>query len=123
MFRFCYQAKLHHSCIKSKSYLLVVIIIILWDKNIMLLKQRSKVLANQRPDIEKGDHNGEHTEKAEGHLQRVKVVAVSVRAHSSRTTEGLALSGAFPPVDLRSMQLDFKVLGKVQSKKKNHKKR
>ena len=29
------------------------------------------------------------------------MVAVSSSAHSSKTTEGLSLSGAFPPVDLR----------------------
>ena len=36
-----------------------------------------------------------------------------------KTTEGLSLSGAFPPVDLRFIikQLDFKVLGKIRSKK------
>ena len=74
----------------------------------MLLKQSSKVLANERPDIEKGDHNGEHTEKAEGHLQRVRVVAVSSRAHSGGTTGGPALRGT--PVDPRPVISNYLIL-------------
>ena len=48
------------------------------------------------------------------------MVAVSARAHSSRTTEGLALSGAFPPVDLRSIisNLILKSLEKFRARKK-----
>lgn len=37
----------------------------------MLLKQSSKVLANECANIEKGDHNGEHTEKTKGHFHRL----------------------------------------------------
>lgn len=55
-------------CKRGKSYLLIIIVIVLWDKNVMLLKQSSKVLANECPNIEKGDHNGEHTEKTKGHF-------------------------------------------------------
>lgn len=85
----------------------------------MLLKKSSEVLANERPDIEKGDHNGEHTEKAEGHLQRGRVVAVSSRAHPVGPQKAWPLRGT--PVEPRPIitQLrDFKDLGKIQSKKK-----
>lgn len=64
---FLVQLGLPHSLLHN---LLVVVVIVLWDKNVMLLKESSKVLANERPDIEKGDHDGEHTEKAKGHFHR-----------------------------------------------------
>lgn len=84
----------------------------------MLLKQSGEVLANEGPDIEKGDHNGEHTEKAEGHLRRGRAVAVSSRAHSG-TAEGLAPQGHSCGTQTHNTQLlDFKDLGKIQSKKK-----
>lgn len=103
---------------RSKSHLLVIVIIILWNKDVMFFKESSKVLADERPDVEKGDHDGEHAEEAEGHLQRVRGVAVSGRAHSGRATEGLALSGAFPPVDLRPTvsNLILKSLEKLKGK-------
>lgn len=53
----------------SRPYLLVVVVVVLWDKNVVLLQQSGKVLANERPDVEKGDHDGEHAEEAEGHLR------------------------------------------------------
>lgn len=37
----------------------------------MFLKQSSEVLADECPDIEKGDHNGEHSEKTKGHFHRL----------------------------------------------------
>ena len=46
---------------------IIVVVVILWDKNVMFLKQSSEVLADECPDIEKGDHNGEHSEKTKGH--------------------------------------------------------
>lgn len=52
--------------------LLVIIIIILWDKNVVLLKQSREVLADERPDVEKGDHDGEDAEQAEGHFHRLR---------------------------------------------------
>lgn len=125
----CQQAKPHHSsdaptsCSwsvqgNSQSYLLVIIIIVLWDKNVMLLKQSSEVLANERPNIEKGDHNGEHAEKAEGHLQRGRAVAVSSGARQGRTAEGLAASGSLPPVDPRPVisNLILKSSGKFRAR-------
>lgn len=78
----------------------------------MFLEESSKVLADERPDIEKGDHNGEHTEEAEGHLQRVRVVAMSSRAHSGGTTEGLAFGGT--PVDPRPTICDYSILKSLE---------
>lgn len=73
---------------KGKDYLLIVVVIILWDKNVMFLKQSSEVLADECPDIEKGDHNGEHSEKTKGHLQREEWV------HSGRP-----VAAPKPPMD------------------------
>ena len=72
---------------KGKDYLLIVVVI-LWDKNVMFLKQSSEVLADECPDIEKGDHNGEHSEKTKGHLQREEWV------HSGRP-----VAAPKPPMD------------------------
>lgn len=60
----------------------------------MLLKQSSKILANKRPNIKKGDHNGEHAEKTKGHLQ-VKGVTVSSLAHLGRTHKAWPSQGQF----------------------------
>lgn len=38
----------------------------------MFFKESSKVLADERPDVEKGDHDGEHAEEAEGHFHRFR---------------------------------------------------
>jgi hypothetical protein len=54
----------------------------------MFLKQSSEVLADECPDIEKGDHNGEHSEKTKGHLQREEWV------HSGRP-----VAAPKPPMD------------------------
>lgn len=47
--------------------LLVVIVIILWDKNVMFFQEGSKILANECSKVQEGNHDGEDPEKAEGH--------------------------------------------------------
>lgn len=46
----------------------VVIVIILGDEDIVLLQQRSKVLADQSPHIQEGHHYQSNPDKAEGGL-------------------------------------------------------
>lgn len=46
----------------------VIIVIVLGDKDVVLLQQRSKALADQSPHIQEGHHYESNPEKAEGGL-------------------------------------------------------
>lgn len=51
------------------TYPLIIVIVILWDKDIMFFKQGCKVFTDLRPDVQERDHHAEHSEEAEGCLQ------------------------------------------------------
>lgn len=50
-------------------YPLVIVVVILWDKDVVFFQQGCEVLTDLRPDIEERDHNAEHSQEAKGRLQ------------------------------------------------------
>lgn len=50
-------------------YPLVIVVVILWDKDVVFFQQGCKVLTDLRPDIQERDHNAEHSQEAKGRLQ------------------------------------------------------
>ena len=80
----------------------------------MFLKQSREVLADECPNIEKGDHNGEHTEKTKGHLPREKCCE---SRRPVAAPQALALRGISSGDPRSRHQLRFNVFGKIQSQK------
>lgn len=50
-------------------YPLVIVVVILWDKDVVFFQQGCEVLTDLRPDIQERDHNAEHSQEAKGRLQ------------------------------------------------------
>lgn len=54
------------------TYPLIIVVIVLWDKDIMFFEQGCEVLTDLSPDIQERDHNAKHPQKAERRLQGAK---------------------------------------------------
>lgn len=50
----------------------VIVVIVLWDKDVMLLQESSKVLADQSSHIQERHHHYCHTDKTKRCLENIK---------------------------------------------------
>lgn len=67
-------------CCGQKS---IIVVVILWDKDVVLLQESSKILADQISHIKERHHHQCHADKAERCLQNSNVNCVSDRLHLS----------------------------------------
>lgn len=51
---------------------LVIVVVILWDKDVVFFQEGCEVLTDLRPDVQERDHNAEHSQEAKGRLNRLR---------------------------------------------------
>lgn len=51
---------------------LVIVVVILRDKDVVFFQQSREVLTDLRPDVQERDHDAEHPQEAEGRLNRLR---------------------------------------------------
>lgn len=66
------EAQIIRLLVMLMTYPLIIVVIVLWDKDIMFFEQGCEVLTDLSPDIQERDHNAKHPQKAERRLQGAK---------------------------------------------------